>query len=129
MSYEAQSLHVFFFFFVFETPLNGFPFYSPVIPILWFRCLQACFKESCMYVSIQLFSKTPHETLKFQENPRKMYFQVICRAKFQNFSLHCLPWGHPAISKLEMAISWFSLADSSLDSWFLGWLWFFENIG
>ena len=79
---------------------------------------------------IFLVNFSPKLSMKlFQENPRKMYFQVICRAKFQNFSLHCLPWGHPAISKLEMAISWFSLADSSLDSWFLGWLWLFENIG
>ena len=51
LSYETQSLHVFFFFFfVFETPLKDFPFYSPIPLTLWFRYLQTRIKETCMYV-------------------------------------------------------------------------------
>ena len=56
-------LFMFFFFFVFETPLEDFPFYSPMLPTLWFRCLQTCIKESCMYLPSQLIFKTTHNTL------------------------------------------------------------------
>ena len=37
--------------------------YSPILT-LWFRYLQTCIKESCMYLSSQLFFKTPHKALK-----------------------------------------------------------------
>ena len=43
LSYETQSLHVFFFFFVFETALKDFPFYSPILLTIWFRYLQTRF--------------------------------------------------------------------------------------
>ena len=48
-----------------------------------------------MYVSSQLFFKTPNKTPKFQENPRKMQFTAICRSKSQNCSLQCPSLGHP----------------------------------
>ena len=40
-----------------------------------------------MYLSSQLFLKTPHETLKLLKNPRKIHFRAIYRPKFQNFPL------------------------------------------
>ena len=52
-------------------------------------------KESYMYLSSQLFFKTPHRTLKFQEESKKMHFPRIWRPKLKKFSLQCLPWGHP----------------------------------
>ena len=63
----------FFPFFVFETPLKDFPFYSPFLTH-WFRYLQTCITESCIYLSNQLYFKTPHETLKFQEKSKKNAF-------------------------------------------------------
>ena len=80
--------------FVFEISLKDFPFYSSIILSLWFRFLQTRLKESCMYLSSQLFFKTPHDTLKFQENPSKVHFPAICIPNLQKFSLLCLPWGH-----------------------------------
>ena len=56
---KTQS-HVFFFFYVFETPLKDFPFYSPILLTLLFRYLQTHVRESCIYRFSQLFSKTPH---------------------------------------------------------------------
>ena len=47
-----------------------------------------------VFLSGLLFFRTPHETLKFQENPRKCFFQQT-RPKFQIFPLQCLLWGHP----------------------------------
>ena len=61
------NLFMFFFLFVFKTPLKDFPCYPSIILTLQLRYLQKCKNESCMYVSSQLFFKTPHETLKFQE--------------------------------------------------------------
>ena len=40
------NLLMFFFFFVFETPLKDFPFYSTILLTLWFRYLQTCMKET-----------------------------------------------------------------------------------
>ena len=48
-----------------------------------------------MYLSSQLFFKTHHETLKFQEKSKKMQFPAICRPKFQNIFFQCLPRGYP----------------------------------
>ena len=36
-----------------------------------------------MYLCGQAFFKTPHKTLKFQENSRKINFTVICRPKLK----------------------------------------------
>ena len=56
-------------FFVFETPLKDFPFYSSILLTLWSKYYR---KESYMYLSSQLFFKTPNRTLKItrkiQEN-------------------------------------------------------------
>ena len=66
---------------------------------LWFRYLQIHIKESCMYLSSQLFCKTRHKTLKIprkirncqrrseekSERVSEMHFPVILRPKFQNF--------------------------------------------
>ena len=62
-----------FFFFVLGKPLKYFPFYSPILLTLWFRSLQTCVKESCMYLSSQL-CKTPNKNLKFQEKSKKNAF-------------------------------------------------------
>ena len=42
------------------------PFCSPILLTLWFRYLQTCLKENCIYLSCQLF-KTSNKNLKFQE--------------------------------------------------------------
>ena len=92
--FRLELSYVFFFFFVFETPLKDFPFYSYILVILLFGYLQIHIKESCMYISSQFFFKTPHETLKFQEKFQKNQFFAICRPKFQNFFLQCLSWSN-----------------------------------
>ena len=75
-----MKLNLFMFFFkIFEKPLKDFLFYSPIILTLWFRYLQTRIKESCMYLSSQLFFKTPHET---QE---KSIFQRTADLNFQDF--------------------------------------------
>ena len=72
---KLNFIHLFFFFFfVLEIPLRDFPFYSSVLLTLWFRYLQTRIKESCMYLSSQIFYKTPHETLKFLEKSKKNTF-------------------------------------------------------
>ena len=79
LSYETQSLRVFFF--VFETPMKDFRFDSSIILTLWFRYLQTDIKESCIYLSSQLFFKTLHETLKFQEESKKNAFASDLQAQ------------------------------------------------
>ena len=59
-------MEVFFFLFVFKAFLKDFPLYSPILLDLWFKYLKIRRKESFMYLSGQLFFKTPNETLKFQ---------------------------------------------------------------
>ena len=49
-----------FSFFVFKTTLKDFPFYSSILFTLWFRYLPTHIKESCIYLSSQLFLKTPN---------------------------------------------------------------------
>ena len=87
--WKSISLFVFCFFiiiFVFEMPLKDFPFYSPILLTLWFRYLQTCIKEKCMYLSSQLFFKTSHKTLKFQEkSPQKCIFQQSTDLNFKIF--------------------------------------------
>ena len=92
MSYRTQFLHVFCFsFFVLGKLFEYFSFYSPILLTLWFRNLQTCIKESCMYLSSQLF-KAPSKTLKFQE---KCILQQSADINFKNF-----PFGvhHEAIA-------------------------------
>ena len=98
------SLFMCFFFFFFETPLKGFPFYSPIILALWFRYLQTHIKEVCMYLSSQLFLKTPHETLKSQEKS-KLHFSMICRPKFQKNFPSLLNMGQPH-GAIELRKQW-----------------------
>ena len=47
------------------------------------RYLQTHIKQSCMYLSVQLFFKTLHETLKFQEKSKKKIFFHQTRPKCQ----------------------------------------------
>ena len=44
LSYETQSLHVFFFVFVFEALLKDFLSHLPILLTLWFRYLQTRIK-------------------------------------------------------------------------------------
>ena len=61
MSYETQSLYVYFlFYFLFWR----FSLCSPLSVTLWLRYLQTCIKASCMYLSCQLFFKTPKKNPK-----------------------------------------------------------------
>ena len=76
-----------YFFFVFETPMKDFRFDSSIILTLWFWYLQTDIKESCIYLSSQLFFKTLHKTLKLQEESKKNAFA----SDLQTFSLWCLP--------------------------------------
>ena len=76
----VMKLHLFmclFFFFVFETLLKDFPFYSPTLLNLWFRYLQTRVKESFMFLSSQLFFKTTPKTLKFQGKSKKNAFSSV----------------------------------------------------
>ena len=65
---------MFFFFFIFETPLKDFSFYSLILLTLWFRYLQTHIKDSYIYLSSQFFFKTPNRTRKFQEKFKKNAF-------------------------------------------------------
>ena len=51
----------------FEKPLKDFPLYSPILLTHWLRYLQKHIMESFTYLSCQLFFKTSHETLMFQQ--------------------------------------------------------------
>ena len=88
MSYELSCF--------FEKPLKDFPLGSPILYTLQFRHLQTSIKESCVYISSQIFFKVPHKTLKLQNKiQKKLHFQAIWRPNFQNLSIWCPPWGHP----------------------------------
>ena len=52
LSYKTQSLHVLFFFFVFETPLKDFPFYSSIHLTLWSKYHRKTYKGK-LHVSFQ----------------------------------------------------------------------------
>ena len=60
-----QYFHVFFCFFL-KNPWKIFG-YIHLLFLLFGWATQTRQKESCMYFSCQLFLKTPHETLKFQQ--------------------------------------------------------------
>ena len=80
------NLCVFFFFFVFETPLKDFQCFSPILLALWLRYLQTRVKESCMHLPSQRFFKTSHKTP--HEIPRKVQekcvFQQSTGISFKN---------------------------------------------
>ena len=59
----------FFMIFVLGKLLRDFSFYSPIFVSLWFRYLQTCMDNSCIYLSSQLFFQSTHKTLKI---PRKI---------------------------------------------------------
>ena len=61
--------------------LKDFPFCSLILLTLCFRCLQTRTKESCMYLSSQLFFKTLHKTLKFQQKSKKNTFSRDLQTK------------------------------------------------
>ena len=85
MPYGALSLHDFFFFFDSETPLKDFPFYSPIRLTFWFRYLQTCIKESCIYLSSHFSSKLIIKLRNSKKNPTKCIFQRSADIKFKNF--------------------------------------------
>ena len=66
------------FLFVFETPSKLFSILFTFLTILtlWFRYLQTYLQESCLYISSQLFFKTPHKTQKFPEKLKKNAFST-----------------------------------------------------
>ena len=85
-----------FFCFVFEALLKDFLFYPPIILTVWFRHLQTRIKESCMYLSSQLFFKTPHETLKFKKKiQEKCIFRGSADLSFKNILFGPYHGGHP----------------------------------
>ena len=93
LSYKNQSLYVFFFF-VFETHFKDCSFYSPILLILWFRYLQTCIEENCLYLP-----KCPKNSKK---NPFSSNLQA---SKFQKFSLQCLSWGHPRSHRTKQKVN------------------------
>ena len=67
-----------FFVFVFETLVEDFPVYSPILLLtLWFRYLQTHVKESFVYLSSQLFFKTSHKTLKTHDKSKENAFSSV----------------------------------------------------
>ena len=90
LSYEIQSLHVFFSFLFLKHPWKFF--YSIHLYFLLFRYLQTCIKESFMYFSSQRFFKPPHKTLKLQE---KCIFQRSADLNFKKSSFGVYRGGHP----------------------------------
>ena len=69
-----MKLNLFMFFVFFEKPLKDFRLDSPILLTLWFRYLQTRIKESCVYISSQIFFEITHKTLKFQEKSKKNTF-------------------------------------------------------
>ena len=69
-----------FFCFFFQNPLKDFPFHF-ILFTLRFRYLQTLIKESCVYISSQIFCKTLQKTLKFQEKSKKNTFSSSLETK------------------------------------------------
>ena len=63
-----------FICFFFEKPLEDFPLDSPILLTLWLRYLQTCIKESCVYISSQMFFKILCKTPTLQEKSKKNTF-------------------------------------------------------
>ena len=93
-----------FSFFVFKTTLKDFPFYSSILFTLWFRYLPSHIKESCIYLSSQLFLKTPN-----YEIPRKVKEKCISKQpadqNFKNFPFSvyhgATPWSHWTMQRVK----------------------------
>ena len=122
MSYETQLLYVFFFFFVFETPLKDIPLYCPIFHTLWFRYLQACIEESCMDLASQLFINTLHKTLKFQE---KCISQGSADLDFKIFSFGVYHGATPQSHWIKQTVTTLNLwGKMALDksAWIKAWL-------
>ena len=86
MGYETQSIcSCVFFFFFWKNPWKIFR-YIHLLFLLFGWATQTRKKESCMYFSCQLFFKTPHETLKFQQKScfcrQKRYKQTLQNGLF-----------------------------------------------
>ena len=100
LNWVIQLDHFMYFFFVFETPLKDFPFYSPILLTLWFRYFEARIKESCIYLASHFFFKTLHKTLKFQRfadlNFKNISFAVYHRATQLSY------WIKQTVKKLNL---------------------------
>ena len=112
-------------FFSFLFLKHPFPFYSPIILIFWFIYLQTCIKESCLYLSSELFLKTSHETLEFQE---KYFLQRPPGLNFKNFSFGvyhgAIPRSHWTMQSVKKLNLWVNVAvDKS--SWIKAWLYIY----
>ena len=115
-------------FFSFLFLKHPFPFYSPIILIFWFIYLQTCIKESCLYLSSELFLKTSHETLEFQE---KYFLQRPPGLNFKNFSFGvyhgAIPRSHWTMQSVKKLNLWVNVAvDKS--SWIKAWLYIYIYI-
>ena len=91
----VMKLFMFFFFFIFKKPLKDCPFYSPILLTFWFRYLQTLIKESCIYLSIQLFFKTANKTLEFQEKSKKNAFYSNLQTYIRNIFSSVFTMGSP----------------------------------
>ena len=80
----------FYFYFLFLKHLERFSILFTYSSYPLVLILTNHIKESCMYLSSQLFFKTPRKV------PQKINFVAMWRPKFQKIFLWCLPWGHPA---------------------------------
>ena len=91
------SLFMFFvFFFGFETPLKDFQFYSYILLTLRFRYLQTRIKESCIYLSGQIFFKSLR---KIQE---KCFLSADLDFKNFNLGVSRSHWTKQAVKKLNL---------------------------
>ena len=83
--------------------------YFPILLTLWFRYLKIYIKENCMYLSSQLFFKTPHITRKFQE-------KCICQQSADlNFKTFLLSVYHVATPRVH----WTKQTVNKTESWIL----------
>ena len=83
-----MKLNLFMFFLFFKHPWKIFH----SIHLFLFFGLDT---NTNMYLSSQIFFKTPNETIKFHENSMKKYFPTICRPEIQIIFPQCLPWCQP----------------------------------
>ena len=87
--------HVFFLFCFWNT-LERFSILFTYSSYFLVSILTNTHKESCVYLSSQLFFDTPHKTLNLKKKKtRKIHFPAIFRPKFQKFFLWCILWRYP----------------------------------
>ena len=72
----VMKLNLFLCFFIFLFLKHPWKIFLSIhlFLTLWFRYLQTLIKEKCMYLSSQLFFKTNHEILNFQQKSKKNAF-------------------------------------------------------